>query len=209
LIFADSFESGDLAAWSSASLDGGDLNVSAAAAQVGSFGLQAVIDDNLAILVNDEAPARERRYRARFYFDPNSISMASGEQHVILYGYSLGSTTLTVLRIELRFMAPDYLVRAGLLNDSKQWIDTPWVALSDAPHPIEIDWRTASTAGANDGGLTLWVDGGQQADLGGVDNDTLTLDRVRLGAVTGIDANTRGTYFFDAFESRRQTYIGP
>ena len=24
-----------------------------------------------------------------------------------------------------------------------------------------------------------------------------------------IDAGTRGTYYFDAFESRRQTYIGP
>jgi hypothetical protein len=30
-----------------------------------------------------------------------------------------------------------------------------------------------------------------------------------LGAVAGIDAGTRGTYYFDAFESRRQNYIGP
>ncbi len=41
------------------------------------------------------------------------------------------------------------------------------------------------------------------------DNDTRRIDRVRLGAVAGIDTGTRGTYYFDAFESRRQTAIGP
>ena len=63
--------------------------------------------------------------------------------------------------------------------------------------------------GANDGGLTLWIDGTQKANLTGADNDTRRIDRVRLGAASGIDTGTRGTYYFDAFESRRQTYIGP
>ena len=40
----------------------------------------------------------------------------------------------------------------------------------------------------------------QQADLTGVDNDTRRIDQVRLGAVSGMDSGTRGTYFFDAFE---------
>jgi hypothetical protein len=35
------------------------------------------------------------------------------------------------------------------------------------------------------------------------------MDHARLGALTGIDTGTRGTYYFDAFESRRFTYIGP
>ena len=42
-----------------------------------------------------------------------------------------------------------------------------------------------------------------------VDNDTRRIDGVQLGAVSGIDKGTRGTYYFDAFESQRQTYIGP
>jgi len=46
-------------------------------------------------------------------------------------------------------------------------------------------------------------------DLTGVDNDTRRIDRIRLGALTGIDIGTRGAYYFDAFESRRQSYIGP
>ena len=46
-------------------------------------------------------PTLEPRYRARFYFDPNSIPMANGNTHYIFYGYSGASTV--VLRIEFRF----------------------------------------------------------------------------------------------------------
>ena len=74
---------------------------------------------------------------------------------------------------------------------------------------MEIDWRASSAAGANNGGLTLWIDGVQQANISNVDNDTRRVDRARLGAVTGVDVGTLGTYFFDAFESRRSIYIGP
>jgi hypothetical protein len=37
----------------------------------------------------------------------------------------------------------------------------------------------------------------------------VAIDQARLGAASGVDTGTRGTYFFDAFESRRSTYIGP
>jgi hypothetical protein len=63
--------------------------------------------------------------------------------------------------------------------------------------------------GANDGGLTLWIDGTQQANVTRIDNDTRRIESVRMGAVSGVDIGTRGTEYFDAFESRRQTYIGP
>jgi len=143
----------------------------------------------------------------RSYFDPNSISMASGDAHFIFDGYT-GTSTL-VLRVEFRHSSGNYQVRARLLNDSTTWTNTSWFTISDASHFFELDWRAAIAAGANNGGLTLWIDGTQRANLAGVDNDTRRIDRVRLGAVAGIDTGTRGTYYFDAFESRRQTYIGP
>ena len=62
---------------------------------------------------------------------------------------------------------------------------------------------------ASAAGATLWIDGVQSGSLSGVDNDTRRIDHVALGAVSGIDAGTLGTYYLDAFESRRQTYIGP
>ena len=208
LIFIDGFESGNLAAWSSSMIDGGDLSVTSTAALLESQGLQAVIDDNNALVVIDESPALETRYRTRFYFDPNSIPMALGDAHLIFLGTSSGGT-LQHLQIELRFQATGFEVRALLMNDSKTMIATSWLPLSDTPHALELDWRASTAIGANNGGLTFWIDGVQRADLTGVDNDTRRIDQVRLGALSGVDNGTRGSYFFDAFESRRLTYVGP
>ncbi|MCI0550327.1 MAG: hypothetical protein L0287_05190 [Anaerolineae bacterium] len=206
LIFADSFESGNLSAWTSNTNDLGDLNVSVSAALVGTQGMQAVIDDANTIYVTDDSPNAESRYRARFYFDPNSISMASNDAHFIFKGF-MGTST-EVLRMEFRNSSGAYQIRAALLDDGSTWINSNWFTITDAPHAIEMDWRAATGAGANNGGLTLWIDGTQQADLTGIDNDTRRTDRARLGALTGIDVGTNGTYYFDAFESRRQNYIG-
>jgi hypothetical protein len=207
LIFADGFESGNLSAWTSSTIDLGDLRVSTAAALVGSQGLQALIDDANSIYVTDDSPTAQARYRARFYFDTNSIPMASNDTHFIFKGF-MGTAT-EVLRVEFRQSAGAYQIRALLVDDSTTWLSTNWFTLSDTPHAVELDWRAATAIGAKNGGLTLWIDGIQQQNLTAIDNDTRRIDRARLGALTGIDTGTRGTYYFDAFESRRQTYIGP
>ncbi|HLB31423.1 MAG TPA: hypothetical protein VJN91_07835, partial [Gammaproteobacteria bacterium] len=141
------------------------------------------------------------------YFDPNLIAMLSGDTHFIFRGYS-GTSTI-VLRVQFRFRNNTYQLRAGLVGDGSTWTNSSWLTISDAPHAIELDWRAATAAGANNGALTLWIDGIQQANITGVDNDTRRIDQARLGAVSGVDTGTRETYYFDAFESRRQTYIGP
>jgi hypothetical protein len=208
-IFADGFETGNFSAWTSSSVDAGDLSVSAAAALVGSQGLQAFIDDNNAISVDDNTPNAEPRYRARFYFDPNSIPMVSGDAHMIFKAFVGAGTSTEVLKIEFRQSGGAYQIRASIADDGSGFTQSSFFTISDGPHSIEIDWRAASAPGANNGGLTLWIDNVQQANLTGIDNDTRRVDTVRLGALSGVDNGTRGTYYFDAFESRRQTYIGP
>jgi hypothetical protein len=207
LIFADGFESGNLSTWTSSITDAGDLTVSSAAALKGSFGIQALIDDANGINVIDDTPNAEPRYRARFWLDPNSLVMVSGDAFHMFKGFT--GTSTDILRIELRFSSGVYQIRTGLTNDAGTFINSGWYTITDAPHAIEVDWRAATTAGANNGGLTLWIDGVQKEDMVGVDNDTLRIDRVRLGPISGIDAGTRGTVYLDAFESRKQTYIGP
>jgi len=206
LIFADGFESGDLSAWSSSTTDGSDLSASLDAL-TSNYRLQAVIDDNNAIYVTDDSPSAETRYRARFYFDPNTIVMKNNDNHYLFQGYS--GTSAAVIRVQLRYSNGNYQIRAALRNDSSTWTSSSWFSITDAPHPIEIDWRAATANGANNGGLTLWIDGTQRANLTGIDSDTRRIDRVQLGAVSGIDNGTRGAYYFDAFDSRRQTSIGP
>lgn len=194
-----------MAAWAASSTDGGHLSVSTAAALVGSQGLQVQISDNTALYVTDTLPNAEARYRARFYFDPNGISMATKNAHLLFAGYT--SASKGILEVELRYNN-GYQVRTSLMNDLSLWTSTGWVTISDAPHAIEIDWRAATAAGANNGGLTLWIDGAQKANITTADNDSRRIDSVRLGGVSSIDTTTRGTYYIDAFESRRQTYIG-
>ena len=207
LIFADGFEAGDLSAWPANTTDGGDLSVNPGAALIGGYGLQAFIDDNNSIYVTNDSPNGEPRYRARFYFDPNSITMVNNDAHYLFYGYS-GSSAV-VLRVEFRLNKSRHQLRTAIRNDSNSWTNSSWFTISDAPHFIELDWRASTASGANNGGLTLWIDDVPRANLTGVDNDTRRIDRVQLGAVAGIDSGTRGTYYFDAFDSRRQIYIGP
>ena len=206
-IFSDGFESADFLAWSSTVTDGVDLSVSPAAALNGAYGVQAVINDNNAIYMTDNTPNAEPRYRARFYFDPNSIGMADRDSHYLLYGYD--SAANPILRLEIRYSKGNYQLRAAARNDSNGWTNSAWTTIGDAPHFIELDWRAASIAGANDGSLIFWIDGAQVASSSGIDNDTRRIDSVQVGAVAEIDAGTRGTYYFDAFESRRASYIGP
>lgn len=208
LIFADGFESANLSAWSSSVTDGTNLSVSSASALIGSYGLQALINDNNAIFVTHNTPIVETRYRARFYFDPNSIVMADRDAFYLLTGYSTGTST-EVLRIEFRFYKGNYQLRSKIRNDSSGWTSSAWVNISDASHIIELDWKASTAVGANNGYLTLWIDGAQNSSLTGIDNDTRRIIQIQLGAVSDIDAGTRGTFYFDAFESRRQSYIGP
>ena len=206
LIFKDDFEGCNLSAWSSSTTDAGDLSAGAPGL-VGNCSMRGLLDDNVLIYVTSDHPNAEPRYRARFYFDPNSITMVNGDLHRIFYGYS--GATKVVLRLDFRRSNNLYQLRAGILTDGSAWRNSTWFTITDGPHSIEIDWRAATSAGANNGILTFWIDGVQKANLTAVDNDTWRIDRVRLGAVNGIDTGTRGTYYFDAFESRRQTYIGP
>lgn len=207
MIFADGFESGNLSAWTASLTNGGNLSVSPGAALTGSSGLQATFNNTNAMYVRDDSPNAEPRYRARFYFDPNSITMTSGDTHIFFQG-NVG-TTIGVVRGTFRFYSGQYQVRFSLIDDGTTWLNTLWFTLSDAPHALEIDWAAATAAGANNGFLTLWIDGVQKASLTGIDNDTRRVDRVYLGPPSGVDAGTQGAYFFDAFESRRQTFIGP
>lgn len=200
VIFADGFESGALTSWSSNVSGGGDLAVQPQAALVGSQGLRVLINDNSALYVRDDTPASESRYRARFQVDPNSITMASGNAPYVFYGYASGTV---VARVQLLFSSGVYQLRASVRNDANVWTHSSYYTISDAPHSVEIDWRVATAAGANNGALTLWIDGVQRQVLGGIDNDTRRMDFVMLGAVGGIPTGTRGTLYFDAFESWR------
>ena len=209
VIFVDGFESGSLLAWSSRITDGDDLGVLPAAAMSGQFGMKATIDDNSPIYVVDDRPTAEKRYRVRFYLNPNNIAMAKGNTHVIFYGYSNSpKASFAALRLEFAYNSGNYQIRASVRHDSTTWKTSSWYSIVKGPNSIEMDWNAASAPGANNGSLALWLNGVQRANLVKVDNDQQGIDFVQFGSVADIDTATRGTYYFDAFESQRQGYIG-
>jgi hypothetical protein len=161
VIFQDGFESGSSSAWTE--VDGeGDLNVTAPAALNGAFGLAALIDNTTVMYVLDNSPTNEARYRARFYFDPNAITMAIGDLHNIMVALNAGGAA-AVARIEFFRSSGGYQVRASVRNDAGVYSNTPFFTISDASHRIEIDWQSATSPGANNGSLRLWIDGTSEA----------------------------------------------
>jgi sugar lactone lactonase YvrE len=201
LIFKDGFESGNFSAWSANSNNGGNLSVSAGAALEGNYGLQAAFTNTANMLVRNDSPTAETRYRARFYFNPNSISMATGDNITLLQ--ALDASGNFVLSIQFNRSSAGYQLRARSHDSgSGVFVNTPYFIISNAVHTVEIDW-------GNDGHLTFWIDGVQQANLTGINNSSYNIETVRLGAPNMSITGTSGSFYIDAFESRRFTYIGP
>jgi hypothetical protein len=204
-IFSDDFESGNFDAWTSANTDLGDLAVTTTAAMEGRRGMRVRIDDNTPIFVTDSSPLNERSYKAKFLFNPNSIQMADGDYHIIFLGQDLRNNSyLNVLQVQFRKVASGYQLRALARQDQTvvpTWGSTRWFAITDQSHEVEVEWDASQSDGMDNGQLTFSIDSIERADILTLDNDTLRIDRVRLGAVGGIDTTTRGVYFFDSFES--------
>jgi hypothetical protein len=211
LIFADGFESGDLTAWSASQTDGGDLSASGTAAMAATtFGLEAVVDDQAGLFVQDDTPNAEGRYRARFYLDPSGYDPgeANGNRRTHVFLAFADAPLRRLVQVIVRRLDGQYALGARVRRDDGTLADTGFASITAAPHVVELDWQRASAAGANDGALALWIDGTPAGTLSGLDNDERAIDFVRLGAMT-VKPGAAGTLRFDEFESRRATYIGP
>jgi hypothetical protein len=113
-----------------------------------------------------------------------------------------------VVQLILRRLGGVYSLRGRVTLDDGTRAETPFVAISDAPHVVELDWVQASAPASPDGSFQLWIDGNPAPALTGLQNHAHAVEYVRLGAMV-IKPGASGTLYFDRFESRRETYIGP
>ena len=109
--------------------------------------------------------------------------MAANNAHYLFY--ALNRDNVVVVLLELRRYNNTYQVRASVVNDGSTWSNSAWFTITDAPHKLEIHWRVSSGPGANNGGITFWVDDVQRGNFTNIDNDTLKVDYVQWGAVSG------------------------
>jgi hypothetical protein len=197
-------EAGNLAEWDATTTDGGDMSCTAAAALAGTnYGAQFHVDDTNAIYGSAWLASAKSRFRTRLYVDPNGLTMASGNEFNLNQGNNWQYT------VSLNYSG-GYRIRAMILDDGWDSHLTSYYSISDAPHYIEIDWTRASGAGANNGSLSLWIDGALRETVSGIDNDTWTLQYIYYGAPDGIDAGTSGDFYMDQIVANDDgSEIGP
>lgn len=201
-LFADGFET-TLAAWSSYIEDTGDLSVSTAAKIHGAKGLSCLIDDVNAIYVQDNTPSNETRYRLRFYFDPNSISMPDDTSFCIFAALNTAESTVFKVYLERHWSGVYKIWMYAREDDGSNRTSDSYI-ISDGVHYIELDFQASSAPAADDGFLTLYIDDPdtEKTILAALDNDTKSVDFALLGPSDGTpDANIAGTIFFDDFAS--------
>ena len=197
-VFADGFESGSTAAWSSVT-GASRLSVGALGPAAGRYALTATLAGKSASYVVDDSPSRERAFRARFALDPSSADTA-GRVIGILTARTGGTDVLTV---QFRRLVTGPEVRAGARR-SGGWTYTPWTATGPGWHPVEVGWSSSTTAS-----LTLLLDGASVGQANGLDTSRYAVDSVRLGPSGGLGTGVTGTLRFDHFVSTRSTQIGP
>ena len=207
-IFVDSFESGSPAAWAAVVTAGsGQLGVDTTSAIVGPFGMFAETHNSGdQAWVRDDSPASETFYRASFHFEIGSVRIAHGNQHNILIARDDNPSQWVTL-ITMRRNGLDYQLRARTRLDNGSVLSTSWVTFASVlatqtSHRIELIWE-GGDPGASNGSLSFSVDSTTEV-LSALDNDSHRIDHVRLGMVSGIDALTEGTFFFDEFNSCRE-----
>ena len=182
-----------------------------------SCGAQVAVTagDATASYVQDSSPSAEATYRVRFYVNLRTLQMQNGERFDVFAAYNgadpvpPATSGVPVLRLEVDQISGVKNLVAFARTDSGAELQTASFPLPSGWRSIEIDWAKATAAGANDGRLGLWIDGTARTGLSSLDNDTLTLNYDRWGAVAGLDAGTSGSFRLDDFTSQRTAYIGP
>ena len=207
----DDFESADLSGWSASQTDGGDLSVSASAAlNFTNVGLQGVVDDTTGLFVQDDLPDDEDLYRARFWFDTNGFDPGEAQNHRrtrIFIAFEEGPMRRLAAIVLRRIGGVYALMGRARLDDNSQY-DTGFFTISDGPHMVELAWKRSSGPDANDGEFELRIDGVSVHATSNLDNSLSAVDMVRLGALS-VKTGASGTLYWDEFESRRLTSIGP
>jgi hypothetical protein len=198
-IFSNGFETGASPwGWTSTSTNSPTrLSVTAAAALVGTLGLQAQGNNTNYVQFNFGTAANPATatYDARFYFRPNG-NTSTGKDILSAATSNTFGTTVFRVRYRLNGATPQVQIQVGTANTNATWTN---ILGGTSSNVIEVVWQSGST-------LTLHVNGTLSQTLVAGAN---SVGAVRLGSVTSTGNAT--AMYFDAFASKRSVslLIGP
>ncbi|MCH9647987.1 MAG: hypothetical protein K0U98_07095 [Deltaproteobacteria bacterium] len=206
----DSFEGGDLGAWSSTSTVGGSLDVVSKAALTGGLGLQVKIDPaatgtppgSVLVAVHEDLGEPQSHLWLDFQVDlqADQLDVDPGDSFQLVNSLLSGEGHI---EIKARAKTPPefgFELQALTYQDSDAaatTIRTGWVDVGSGRRWVTLEWKASEAPGANNGALRFWLDHRLVDEKTGLDNDRKTISKVRIGAVKGIDEGTSGSIFYD------------
>lgn len=132
--------------------------------------------------------------RIQLDFDPNSVTMNSGEQTTT---FQVRPTANILLGFSVRRAAP-YQVTMLAYNDGGTGLSYIFVPITDEPHAIEFILTKSSSAGTADAVVQGYIDGVLvwTSPNKVIFGDFETIDTIQFGGLSSIDAGTSGTMYF-------------
>jgi hypothetical protein len=205
------FEEGDKTDFDSQT-NGSNLAVNGSAALVGSYGVEVTLSTTDTYGAESEVVGTDK-LRCRFYFDPNSCTLAANSDNRIVYLDTDGTwLSAALVYIDYRDVSGSKEIWGVANDDAGSGSVTSSAVISDVAHYIEFLLERETYDGGNDGTFEVWLDGvsigGKVTDL---DNWNLfrTFDEVRMGVMSG-DAGISGSWYLDDLLLRDDdTLIGP
>lgn len=193
-LFADGVESGGLDAWDLVHDPAGALLASQAAALAGSWGLEARFNASSAqAFVETELAQPRIHLRSRFLFETRDLQ--PGLAPLVIFEAFTPNLKGSHLQLLLRRESAEAVLEVRARDAAFLWHVTEPVTVQPGAMQVEIQWWQSPPGKAGDGGLRVWIDRTEVADLR-LDTSTLTLDSVRFGALAG-QAQTRGSLYLD------------
>lgn len=157
-------EAGDFSEYTSYTSNS-DFQVQAVAA-LGqtSYGMRVYIDDTDTMYGQADFTPGASEFRARFYLDPNTLTMGTSENVTMLL---FTGTSNIIAQVLLNWNGSAYRVRLRTTEDDDTLTNT-YVVVTDAEHYVEVHIER----GAGTGRHRMWIDGTLQATHSSLDNDT-------------------------------------
>ena len=146
------------------------------------------------------------QYTARFYLYPGDAELDTSQINIFSVH---DSSENQLMGIDLYIDNNQLTISAFAYDDNNFRFDHPGIQLNRGWRAIELQWQAADSPGADNGILSLLVDGEPDSNpVTGLDNDTHTVASARLGVVNGNNVSVSGLLDFDSFTSRRSGTAG-
>ena len=163
------------------------------------------------VYVRDNTPEFETVYRAQFLFKINGMVANDTQKRLTIFlgRQDLGASDYTVMRtMVINTVSFGMIGRTAVRKDDGFWAhcaDWTWPTATGplSVREVLIEWKAATAPGANNGWCQVTVNGDVKGTGTNIDNDTIDLDQVWMGATEGNIGAFSGDPIFDSFESYR------